>query len=255
MYEDKLVSTDAVIEHLFDPRFNNKLVPLQGKYLYLQHYLMKKWPEICGLNLVGRCCVEKLVGNELHIRTVNSLLANELYMFQDLFLQKVNAYLCGRVIIKKLYFHSGGYYKRQEKQEQQKEAAPVYEYTSCPQCGARMLKGLELCSVCERENKNKLRQQLAELLRIQPWLTFKDCLAYYKCDKILFTAVKDRLKNYYFEKVRSGYASKTESMLAVLFLLEKQPEAITAAMYDNAIAYLRRDQSVLAFGSRLYGKK
>lgn len=253
MYEDKLVSTDAVIEHLFDPRFNNKFVPMQGKYLYLQHYLMKKWPEICGLNLVGRCCVEKLVGNELHIRTVNSLLANELYMFQDLFLQKVNAYLLGSVVIKKLYFHSGGYYKRQEKR--QEAAALIFEYTNCPQCGARMLKGLELCSVCERENKNKLRHQLAELLRIQPWLTFNDCLAYYKCDKILFTAVKDQLKNYYFEKVRSGYASKTESMLAVLFLLEKQPEAITSAMYDNVIAYLRRDQSVLAFGSRLYGKK
>ena len=52
-----------------------------------------------------------------------------------------------------------------------------------------------------------------------------------------------------------GYADKKESLLAVLFLTEKQPEQLTQAMYENALAYLRRDQSVLAFGSRLYGKK
>ena len=52
-----------------------------------------------------------------------------------------------------------------------------------------------------------------------------------------------------------GYADKKESLIAVLFLLEKKPEDITQAMYENALAYLRRDQSVLAFGSRLYGKK
>lgn len=112
-----------------------------------------------------------------------------------------------------------------------------------------------MCSVCDREEREHLRQYLAELLRIQPWLTYEDCKAYYKCDRILFTAVKDNLKNYYFERVRLGYADKKDNLLAVLFLTGKQPEALTPALYDNALAYLRRDQSVLAFGSRLHGKK
>ena len=100
-----------------------------------------------------------------------------------------------------------------------------------------------------------MRQNLAELLRVQPWLTYEDCKAYYDCDKIIFTAVKDNLKNYYFERVRLGFADKKECLLAVLFLTEKQPEEMTTSFYENALAYLRRDQSVLAFGSRLYGKK
>ena len=100
MYEDKLASTDAIIKHLFDPRYQNKYVPLQGKYLYLQHYLELNWSNICGVNLAKRCCVEKIMGNELHIRTANSMLANELYMMQSLFLQKINAYLLGCLIIK-----------------------------------------------------------------------------------------------------------------------------------------------------------
>lgn len=256
MYADFLTPTDAVIKHLFDPRYPNKFIPLQGKYLYLQHYLRSHWQEICGYNLAHRCGVEKLVGDELYIRTAHSLLANELYMMQDLFLQKINAYLLGALVIKKLYFHTGSFYRRQEQQQKSEQDCYVpREYTTCPKCGARMEKGMEMCSVCDRQERNQVRAYVAELLRIQPWLTYDDCKAYYKCDKILFTAVKDNLKNYYFERVRLGYADKKESLLAVLFLTEKKPEALTPAMYENALAYLRRDQSVLAFGSRLYGKK
>ena len=256
MYEDKLASTDAIIKHLFDPRYQNKYIPLQGKYLYLQHYLELNWSNICGVNLAQRCCVEKIMGNELHIRTANSMLANELYMMQSLFLQKINAYLLGCLIIKKLYFHTGSFYARQARKAV--PAEPLWqppEYTTCPKCGARMEKGLNMCSVCERQEREQLRHNLAELLRIQPWLTYEDCKAYYKCDKIVFTAVKDSLKNYYFERVRLGFADKKECLLAALFLMEKQPQDMTPSMCENALAYLRRDQSVLAFGSRLYGKK
>ena len=257
MYEDLLTRTDAIIKHLFDPRYPNKYIPMQGKYLYLQHYLRLHWEEICGLTLAKRCSVEKLVGNELYIRTANSLLANELYMMQALFLQKINAYLLGTLVIKKLFFHTGSFYVKQEQKQLQAEQAslPLFEYSTCPKCGARMEKGLSMCSVCDRQEREQLRQYLAELLRIQPWLTYEDCKAYYKCDRLLFTAVKDNLKNYYFERVRLGFADKKESLLGVLFLTEKQPEALTPALYENALTYLRRDQSVLAFGSRLYGKK
>ena len=109
MYQEQLSSADAIIRHLFDPRYNNKYIPLQGKYLYLQHYLNRNWQDICGINLAKRCRVEKLVGSELYIRTSNSMLANELYMMQSLFLQKINAYLLGTLIIKKLYFHTGAF--------------------------------------------------------------------------------------------------------------------------------------------------
>ncbi|MGM9570309.1 MAG: DUF721 domain-containing protein, partial [Phascolarctobacterium sp.] len=199
MYDSFLTSADAIIKHLFDPRYPNKFIPLQGKYLYLQHYLQVHWVEICGLNLAKRCSVEKLTSEELYIRTANSLLANELFMMQGLFLQKINAYLLGALVIKKLYFHTGSYYRKVERAQRLQEDKPfVVEYTTCPKCGARMEKGMAMCSVCDRQERAQLRQYLAELLRIQPWLTYEDCKAYYKCDKILFTAVKDNLKNYYF---------------------------------------------------------
>ncbi len=259
MYVDKLEPLDAVIQRLFDPRYSYKKVYIskEVKLAYLQHFLASRWTEIVGENLARSCAVEKIDGSDLYIRTANSMLANELYMMQQLFLQKINAYLLGRLVIKKAYFHTGGYINRHKKQQEAAAAnsEPVIEYTKCPACGSRMQKGLAMCSICERTQREQLRQKLAELLRIQPWLSYENCLAYYKCDKITFTAVKDSLKNYYFERVRCGFANKKESLLAVLFLWEKLPEEITPVMYDNAIEYLRRDQSVSAFGSRLHGKK
>ncbi len=257
MYAEKLEATDDIIRRLFDPRLNYKYIPKEVKLAYLQHFLEEKWVDIVGENLAGNCSIEKISGNELHIRTANSMLANELYMMQSLFLQKINAFLLGRVLIKKVYFHTNGFLRKQQSQKQAEEAkalTPV-EYTKCPRCGARMEKGLTECSICEREQRDALRAKLGELLRIQPWLKYENCLAYYQCDKIIFTAVKDGLKNFYFEKVRLGYADKKDSLMAVMLLTDKHPDEVTEAIYNNALEYLRRDQSVSAFGSRLYGKK
>ena len=46
-----------------------------------------------------------------------------------------------------------------------------------PNMRCQMRKGLDMCSICEREQREELRSKLAELLRIQPWLKYEDCLA------------------------------------------------------------------------------
>lgn len=254
-YKEKLIGTEEIIRHLFDPNYNNKFIPLKGKYLYLEHYLRSHWSEICGSALAKSCSVEKLLDKELVIRTANSMLANELYMMQGLFLQKINAFLLGSVIIKRLRFQSGAVIKKAEQRERSEAALPVLEYTKCPVCGGRMQKGFVCCSICEREQREQMRSKLAELLRIEPWLSYDDCRLYYQCDKIIFTAVKDNLKNYYYERVRFNYADKKECMMAVLFLLGKRPEEITTSAYENALTYLRSEQNVSTSGNRLHAKK
>lgn len=264
MYADKFSSAGEAIQNLFDPRQRlydcrsraHEITPAPAaKQLYLQHSLMSRWKEICGPHLADKCSIQKIEGQELYVSTANSVLANELYMMQSLFLQKVNSCLGGRLKIKKVYFHSGSLLRRKEKQRLAEEAPPPPQYTVCPRCGARMLKGLEICGVCDRQQREELRHKLAELLRIQPWLHYEDCRLYCPCDKILFTFVRDELKSYYCERVRLGFADKKESLLAVLFVTEKQPEKITPQLYENTLTYLRREQGVPAFRSGLYGKK
>ena len=238
MRYDKLEAADEVVKRLFDPRYSYKkaYIPLELKYAYLQHYLEDKWTEIVGANLARSCSIEKIVGNEL-------------YMMLALFLQKINAFLLGRLIIKKVYFHTGGFIRRQQAKKQAEEQAqlPKPEYTKCPRCGARMEKGPAMCSICEREERDRLRGNITELLRIQPWLSYEECQAFYKCDRILFNAVRDGLKSYYFEKVRQGFATKKDELMAVLFLSEKQPEEITTKIYENTLAYLRKDAPMQRF--------
>lgn len=244
MRYDKFESAEEVVKRLFDPRYTYQkaYIPMELKYAYLQHFLESRWTEIVGENLARSCSIEKIEGNELYIRTASSLLANELYMMQALFLQKINAFLLGRIIIKKVYFHTGGFISRQQAKQKAAEAAklPKPEYTKCPRCGARMEKGLDLCSVCEREQREKLRADIAELLRIQPWLSYEECQAFYKCSSLLFRSVKESLSSYYYERVRLGYATKKDELLAVLFLTGKHPEEITTSIYENSIAYLQR---------------
>lgn len=264
MCADKFASADEAMQRLFDPRLrlfdrrnrSREITPAPlVKQLYLRHLLDGKWREICGAHLADKCSIQKIEGRELYVSTANSVLANELYMMQDLFLQKVNACLAGRMLIKKVYFRSGALIRREEKRRLAEAAPPPPEYTTCPACGCRMAKGLEICSVCDRQRREELRRKLAELLRIQPWLKYEDCRRYYACDKILFTSVRDNLKSYYCEKVRLGFANKKESMLAALFVTGRQPEEITPQLFENTLAYLRRDKGVSAYRSGLHGKK
>ena len=257
MSEEKLESTGAVVRRLFDPRINMRRSPVAplAKQKYMEHVLQANWEKICGPMLAKNCSMYKLDGEELYVKTTTAAMANELFMMQQLFLQKINAYLLGRRIIKKVYFQSGGSIRRMEKKKAEEIAEPKPVYVKCPRCGARMDNRLKMCGSCERKAKEELRQQLGELLLIEPWLTYDDCLNYYKCDKILFTAVKDSIKNRYFEKVRLGYANDMDCLMAVMLLTEREPDQIDSKLYNNALEYLRRDQSVSPSRSRLYGEK
>lgn len=245
MRYEKLETTATVIGRLFDPRSRSgsSPIPLAVKYAYLQHSLSQNWQEIVGANLARRCSVYRLSRNELCVRTANSLLANELYMMQALFLKKVNTFFGGRLLIRKLSFHTGSFLKKQEAAaETAIEEAPVaISYTKCPRCGARMDSRLKLCSCCDREQREQQRAKIAELLQIQPWLRYDDCRLYYKCDKMLFTTVREGMLNYYCERVRLGHATAKERLLAVLLLTSKKPEELTEAEYESALAYLRRN--------------
>lgn len=257
MSEEKLESTETVVRRLLDPRINMRRSPIAPlvKQKYMEHVLQANWEKICGPLLAKNCSIYKLDGEELYVKTTTAAMANELFMMQQLFLQKINSYLLGRKIVKNIYFQSGGSIRRMEKKAAQEEEEPAPTYTKCPRCGARMDSRQRMCGSCERRAKDEVRQRLGELLLIEPWLTYDDCLNYYKCDKMLFTAVKDGIKNRYFEKVRLGHANDMDCLMAVMLLTELEPDKIDSKLYNNALEYLRRDQSVSPSRSRLYGEK
>ena len=230
----------------------------KAKEKYAEYLLQKNWQEICGEHLAKYCCVQKIEGNSLVVSVANSLLANELFMMKALFLKKINSKLAGYANIKKVNFQVSSKIKNQLQDfkdvEAEKEELVTYN-KPCAKCGVIVQSNNNLCDVCTREEKNILKYKISELLKVQPWLKFEECQTYYKCDRLLFNAVKDNLQNIYFEKVRLNSADEFDCQMAVMFLTGKGPEEIDEKIYENSLAYLRRNRSVLTSGIRLHGKK
>ncbi len=230
----------------------------KAKEKYLAYLLQKNWQEICGEHLAKFCFVKKIEGSTLTVCAANSVLANELFMMKELFLQKINSCLAGNVVIKKINFQVGNKIKNQQQEiaaDELAEVKPVKYTKPCAKCGVIVQSENPLCDVCTREEKNILKYKIAELLKIQPWLKFEECQTYYPCDRIIFNQVKDNLQNTYFERVRLNTADEFDCQMAVMFLTGKAPEEINHKIYENSLAYLRRNQSVFTSGIRLHGKK
>ena len=227
------------------------------KQKYAEYVLNRNWVEICGERLAKYCCVHKVEGNEVVIHTENSILANELFMMKDLLLQKINSYLPEKIVIKKISFQASSKIKQYQKPEANDEvASEAKKYTKpCAKCGVIVQSDNALCDVCTREEKEILKFKIAELLKVQPWLKYEDCGKYFSCDRILFNAVKDSLQNAYFERVRLDTADEFDCHMAVMFLTGKSPEEIDDKIFENSLAYLRRNQNVSTPWFRLYGKK
>lgn len=262
--QDRIELPEEIINKIFTANLRDengkKLFTPLVKQKYAEYLLEKNWLDILGEHLAKYCCIHKIDGNDLVIYTANSILANELFMMKDLLLNKINGCLNGKIEIKKISFQvnskikSHNTFKETNEAENNKEDKKVYS-KPCPKCGVIIQSDDEMCDVCTREEKNILKFKIAELLNVQPWLSYEKCLAYYKCDKLLFKAVKDNLQNTYFERVRLNTADENDCLMAVMFLTGKAPEEINENIYDNTLNYLRRYQNVSSSRIRLYGKK
>ncbi len=239
--------TESIIKRIMDPKnYKNKdYISTVIKYRYFQYLLEENWKDICGENLYKNCRIDKLdfQNGILVIKTKGSAWASNLFMMKNIFRQKVNDFLEGRIIIKDLKFHSCSNMEEYGKREKiEKETNRKEEKNGrCIKCGAKIRIEKKLCSVCERIEKDDLKLEITKLLKIEPWLSYEECSRNCKCDKIFFESVKEQLKNSYFEKVRIGNASETDCGMAVMFLTGKQPDEIDGKTYQNAIKYLRRD--------------
>lgn len=256
---EKLSSTDKIIHNLFDPRIKRykifvddkhrqayQSIPLKAKLKYIEYYLNVHWAEICGEHLAKNCAVDKLQEDTLHIRTSSSLLANELYMMKKLLLQKINRALTGGLIIKDLKFHTGNIKLEKFAYAPEEEKPQEVGIIRCPKCDAKMLATNQLCNVCEREERHKLQQSIIDLLKISPWLKYEACQEHIPCARVTFNDAKELLKNFYYEKVRLGYANDTDCLMAVMLLTEKSVTELNDKIYQNSLEFLRRSQDVSA---------
>ena len=259
MTSNKLESAEQIIPHLFNihKRRRKNTFPLEIQQHYWQHFLEEHWEDICGANLKKFCQIQKLEGDTLTINTVSSIMANELFMVKNQLIKKINFVLQGMWTIKNLNFYVGGCVaeKKQNKGILPQASSSEKDFGTCSLCGAKLRFAGKICCYCSRKIKEQEKAKIKELLLCEPWLDYTNCTNYIKCDKILFTAIKDELKNYYFEKVRNDIADTHEKLIAVMLLTGKAAAELDENTFNNAVAFLRRKNNVSTRRVGLHGKK
>ena len=110
----------------------------------------------------------------------------------------------------------------------------------CKCCGTAVSEKGDLCRVCQRYEKEKIRSEIVSVLAAEPWLYYNDCQKYVKCDRMLFDSVKSSLKQYYYAKVYNNHATEKEEMTAVMLKTGMHPEKISEQLSQNIIKGLRR---------------
>ncbi|MCD8198652.1 MAG: DUF721 domain-containing protein [Phascolarctobacterium sp.] len=239
--------TESIIQRIMNPKDykSSGYISSSVKYRYIQYLLEEKWKDICGENLYKNCRVDKLDSKKgvLIIKTKSSAWASNLFMMKSVFLQKINDFLAGKLVIKDLKFHSCANMEDYESGEKKGEETTRKEEKNghCQKCGAKIRGDRKICGACERTAKEELKAKISELLKIEPWLSYEECLSYHKCEKVFFASVKEQIQGRYFEKVRLGDATETDCGMAVMFLTGKKPDEIDEKTYQNALKYLRRD--------------
>jgi len=258
----KLEQTNDIMQRLFDPKIKSynayvdisrkkqvkNSLPLDVKKMYYKYLLIKNWEKICGPNLAKQCMVESLEDGLLTITTSSSLLSTELFMMKKPFLQKINKALDGNYNVKDVKFHAGKVIKGQNKALEKEEAPAKVTIIKCPLCKANMTSEKKICSVCERQQRDEKHKTIVELLKAQPWLSFKECQKYIICDIFTFNDAKESLQNYYFELVRLGYAKAADDYMAVMLLTGKSIDELNETLIHNSLEFLRRNQDVSTSG-------
>lgn len=117
-------------------------------------------------------------------------------------------------------------------------------YHPCQGCGLPVKPDVKLCQVCAQKELHRVRLAVGRILRDQPWLEYDDLQKRVECDKILFMAVKDDMKAYYFGKVEKEEANPQEELTAVLLQSGKQPAEINDREYQNILTFLRGKKNV-----------
>ena len=120
-------------------------------------------------------------------------------------------------------------------------------------CGAICRRGDSLCIVCTREEEEKKREKIKEILREIPWLSYENCRNYLKCDRIQFDRAKNELIDHCWRMLAGEEQDRKIALLLTMLAKNCSPEALTESMIEQVMEKARRKIDVSSSGFRRYG--
>ena len=110
----------------------------------------------------------------------------------------------------------------------------------CPVCGSFLKNNETICYACEIKMKQELEYKLWNHILKEPWIKWYDLQKAVKCSETDFTMIKNDIKNYYFEKIRTKTADNQEVKLGIQLKAEKPLALISEKEYENILKFLQK---------------
>ena len=110
----------------------------------------------------------------------------------------------------------------------------------CPVCGSFLKNNETICYACEIKMKQKLEYKLWNHILKEPWIQWYDLQKAVKCSETDFTMIKNDIKNYFFEKIRTKTADNQEVKLGIQLKAEKPLALISEKEYENILKFLQK---------------
>ena len=110
----------------------------------------------------------------------------------------------------------------------------------CPVCGSFLKNNETICYACEIKMKQELEYKLWSHILKEPWIQWYDLQKAVKCSETDFTMIKNDIKNYYFEKIRTKTADSQEIKLGIQLKAEKPLVLISEKEYENILKFLQK---------------
>lgn len=110
----------------------------------------------------------------------------------------------------------------------------------CPVCGSFLKNNETICYACEIKMKQELEYKLWNHILKEPWIKWYDLQKAVKCSETDFTMIKNDIKNYYFEKIRTKTANSQEVKLGIQLKAEKPLALISEKEYENILKFLQK---------------
>ena len=110
----------------------------------------------------------------------------------------------------------------------------------CPVCGSFLKNNETICYACEIKMKQELEYKLWNHILKEPWIQWYDLQKAVKCSETDFTMIKNDIKNYFFEKIRTKTANSQEVKLGIQLKAEKPLALISEKEYENILKFLQK---------------
>ena len=110
----------------------------------------------------------------------------------------------------------------------------------CPVCGSFLKNNETICYACEIKMKQELEYKLWSHILKEPWIQWYDLQKAVKCSETDFTMIKNDIKNYFFEKIRTKTADSQEVKLGIQLKAEKPLALISEKEYENILKFLQK---------------